>query len=206
MKLSRKIQIALLVFSFLIFSCSRACGQETRQNITILDTIAANSIDDIFNKVSTVSNFSLDTVYFNISDNEADWLIRKYFVEKFRPAVLIYSKEKKNNFIDIAIQNIGVKYDLVENKSEPARRELTIELFVTFFNKNNEISNFEVKKTNSDTLSYDQLAIVNSSNFRFAKAEIPKRELSFWNKYLEPAIAIVSTAIVTTLFFTVRTK
>jgi hypothetical protein len=46
----------------------------------------------------------------------------------------------------------------------------------------------------------------NRANFNFARTEILQKDLTIWDKYFEPVIVVVSAAIVTTLFFTVRSK
>ena len=205
----RKIVFILVFFSFLFCQMQTkliAKNQNVQQNFEIIDSLIEVSMIEIFEKLSTIKEFNSDTVNYYISENEADWLIQRHFTNKFSESVLTNNKLAKNNFIGITVEKIDLNYNFIDKKNNLINRNVNLKLFVSVNNKHSQTFTFEIDKKNEDTVSFSQLEFVNRSSFNFAKTEIPKKNLSFWNKYLEPTIAVVSAAIVTTLFFTVRSQ
>ena len=217
MQKSCKIIIFMLVFSGgLLFKQNglfgetqqkiTATNQNVKQNFTIIDSLVEKAVDEIIEKILRINDFDKDTIHFNISTNEASWLVQKHLINKLSKSVLINNNSTKKNFIDLTIENIELNYSFADKSNNLVIRDVSLKLFVALHDKNYQVLTFENKQKSEDTLSYTQLEFANRSNFEFAKAEIPNKKLSIWSKYLEPTIAVVSAAIVTTLFFTVRSK
>jgi len=180
--------------------------QKAKQNLSVIDSLFQASISEIIDKITSLKDFEKDTINYHITENEADWLVQKHLANKLEKFVLVNNKSSKKNFVGITIENIDLNYNFVANSNDFVIRSATLKLFASVYDKKNHTFTFEIEKYFEDTLNYTQLEFANRSGFAFAKAEIPKKKLSFWNKYLEPTIAVVSAAIVTTLFFTVRSK
>ena len=181
-------------------------NQPIKQNLAIIDSLFGISINEIVEKISLIKDFEKDTISYYISENEADWLVQKHLVNNLSKSILKNNKSEKRNFIGITIENIELNYNFIDKNNDSVVRTASLKLFVSVYDRESRTFTFETGKSLEDTLSYTQLELANRSSFEFAKTEIPKKKLSFWNKYLEPTIAVVSAAIVTTLFFTVRSQ
>ena len=202
---------SILLFNQNVLFCETqqkltATTPNAKQNLIIIDSLVEKAIDEIIEKIIQVEYFARDTIYFNITENEATWLVQKHLTNKFSEAALINNKAEKKNFIEITIENIGVNYYFADKTNNLVIRDASLKLFISLHDKKYHILTFEIEKKTEDTLFYTQLEFANKSNFEFAKAKIPNKKLSIWSKYLEPTIAVVSAAIVTTLFFTVRSN
>ncbi len=107
------------------------------------------------------------------------------------------------------IELIVDKYRIVySNKLETKKRvERKVQLAVTALIKKKGIPvqpiKFETEQ--NDTISVDFIEYIERDGTPF-KAEIPKEEETFVEKYIEPIIVIASSAIAILIFFTVRSK
>jgi hypothetical protein len=216
------IFIPIFIFLFIIcfFSLKADENCNIKNNFDVLDSIAELSVEDIYNKIKILNqeksnNIKLnDTIYYKISSNEVSFLIEKYLLNK--KSISKYFENKKyfvnnldsnsKNSIKITIEKFDVTFLKIKDLKDSVQRKFHIKLSILFSDENSVTSTFEIEKQFSDSLNFDCLEFANSVYFGFAKAEIPEKKLSFWKKYFEPAIVVASAAIVTTLFFLVRSK
>ncbi|MDC1068921.1 hypothetical protein OAQ99_07160, partial [Candidatus Kapabacteria bacterium] len=67
-------------------------------------------------------------------------------------------------------------------------------------------NNFIANKSFVDTINYEDIEYIEESEFDFDKAVVPKKDGSFFKKYLEPIIIVGSTLVTVFLLFTVRSS
>jgi len=202
---------SILFILFFVLHFTIQCEEKCiiKNNFEMLDTVMYLAISEVKTKLQ-MSELQVP-VCFNISNNEADFLVEKNFLKVRNNEDFPNNFFQKNayceaNSIKIVIEKIDVNFQKMKSNKDSVYRNSNVKLFVLVSDKNSFVSSYEIAKSIQDTLNYNDLEEVNRTNFSFAKTEIPQKDLTIWNKYFEPVIVVVSAAIVTTLFFTVRSK
>jgi hypothetical protein len=175
----------------------------------MLDTIMSLAISEIKTKLQTTE--LQVPVCFSVSNNEADFLVEKHFLKVGNNEDFLNNSFRKNanceaNSIKFVIEKIDVNFQKMKTSKDSVYRTSNVKLFVLISDENSFVSSYQIEKSIQDVLNYDDLEEVNRTNFNFARTEILQKDLTIWDKYFEPVIVVVSAAIVTTLFFTVRSK
>jgi hypothetical protein len=86
-------------------------------------------------------------------------------------------------------------------------RIITMQMNSAKFLPNGEIKNtLEGKYHFTDTLSENDINFIEDETFPISKGKKEEKKMSFFDKILEPAIIVATSAITVILFFTVRSK
>jgi hypothetical protein len=189
----------LILFMLLSVSISFAGQQD---NLATIDSLAAKSAETISAELNRIGLRNNDTISLKIvGDTSANWL----FIKQLDKQYSIVTDENKLPSVKIVIEKIATTYSSLPHKQDSLMRNIILKCLCLITDKKKHITTFSVPLQYEDTISYDLAQqYSNNATFPFANAQLPERSTSLWKKWIEPAVAVVSAAIITTLFFSVR--
>ncbi len=111
------------------------------------------------------------------------------------------------NTLQISVNHFKIEYKRVWSERPTNRIVRSVELDIITLLKNSDASvgSINFKKSFSDTLTFNDIDIVERDGTPFT-APRPKEPENFLKKYFEPIVVIGSTALAILLFFTIRSK
>ncbi len=156
----------------------------TTRTIQVLNE---KNIDKI--NISTKSNFE----YFN--DN---------FINNLIDGNIQISSESPIK-LKLNVKDFSVEY--FELKSEDLQRKISLDFVVFLEEKDGDIKILNKQEfTYSDTISNNDLELIENSNYPFTKGKFPTKNKSIFDEIIEPVIIISAAIISVVLFFTVRSN
>jgi hypothetical protein len=168
-------------------------------NKTIIDSLVsefATRIIQVLNKknidkinISTKSNFE----YFN--DN---------FINNLIDGNIQIDSESPIK-LKLVMKDISVEY--FELKSEDFQRRISLDFVVFLEEKDGSINILNKEEfTYSDTITSNDLELIENSNYPFTKGKFPTKNKSIFDEIIEPVIIVSAAIISVVLFFTVRSN
>jgi hypothetical protein len=200
-----KIKIAGFLF-LLIFSLPLTFAfAQTKTNLEIIYSLVDSSVSKINRDVNSNNlkiNFSMGN-YYSLFQNQviADFA-------KLGRTVLSDSMKPLSGFetINYSIDNAYVKYGEMERNGLLGSFVMPrkIDLSGSYSISEGTIISERFDFTYTDTVSIDDVKVIENPSFPFTQAEVPSEP--FFSSLFEPAIAIGSAALAIILFFTIRSK
>jgi len=156
----------------------------TTRTIQVLNE---KNIDKI--NISTKSNFE----YFN--DN---------FINNLIDGNIQISSESPIK-LKLNVKDFSVEY--FELKSEDLQRKISLDFVVFLEEKDGDIKILNKQEfTYSDTISNNDLELIENSNYPFTKGKFPTKNKSIFDEIIEPVVIVSAAIISVVLFFTVRSN
>jgi len=175
-------------------------SNELRDNFTILDSLVERVSADISNQIPNDAK----PLKLIISEHPAAWLLKQHLINNIAKKQITLTDSASENNLNINILKISVEYKLIK-ADDKLNRLVTVD--IDGYLKNKQITPIGKKKlVYSDTITTDDVEVVEASPYAFAKAAVPHPKESFFEKYFQPLIYVSSAVIVTVLFFTLRSK
>lgn len=188
--------IAILLF--LLPIALRA--NEPKENFFLIDSL----VQEISEEISKSINSEVQPLKVNFSEHPAYWLVKQHLINNLSKKQITIADTLCENNLNINILKIAVEYKLIK-ADEKLNRLITVD--IDGYLKNKQITPIGKKKlVFSDTITTDDVVVVEASPYAFAKATVPHPKESFFEKYFQPMIYVSSAIIVTVLFFTLRSK
>jgi hypothetical protein len=177
-------------------------SQSSKSNVFIIDSIFTKNLTEASKEIDSLSPKSINI---KITEHASkNFVFNKIFN-------LLNSRDYKidetsPNQLSINIYSCNLSYNTLSYSDIYLERKFIFDIELVL----KKHSSIRVIKTYKsvlvDTLSIADAEYFNQNEFDFAKAKVPDKTLSFFQKYIEP-IAITSAAILTViLFFTVRSN
>jgi hypothetical protein len=191
----------LLIFSF-SFTLTFA---QTKTNLEVFYSLVDSSVAKINQNVNSKNlkiNFSTGAFY-RLFQNQ----VIADFVRLGR-TVLSDSTKTLPDFetVNYSMDNANVKYGDMERNGLLGDfvMQRKIDLSGSYLISKETINSERFDFTYTDTVSVDDVKVIENPSFPFTQAEIPSEP--FFSSLFEPAIAIGSAALAIILFFTIRSK
>lgn len=109
------------------------------------------------------------------------------------------------SILKISVVDVATRYENTSS-SDSLERVITIKIrsSLQLDNSKSPLEILDVRYT--DRISRQSVNMLNSRIYPFASAKPPMPDLSFWEKYLEPAIITTAAVLTVWLFFSVRSN
>ncbi|MBM2813296.1 MAG: hypothetical protein HW421_58 [Ignavibacteria bacterium] len=206
MKIFRFILIIILLFYLYNFKCY----SQIKSNNEI--------IESLFEKFAQHLNLALvptngDSIILNITGSDAVSILKQKIITDSNLKKIIFieksSLKNPNQLVSISVilNNFGVEYLQDSTDTDKIIRKCFLTINANITNKEGLIrslpnfSSFVI-----DTLFHWQIHAAESNAYPFARAPLPDKKGSMWNKIIEPVVIVASAAATVLIFFYVRSK
>ena len=177
-----------------------------KTNLNLFQEVTSKSLNELEDVVTIIGR---DKIYkISIDDNTEK---KEFFInelkQKFYNAKFVYEVTDTVDFI-ININNLMFKTAYTDLKTKNflgddyINRELSVMYSYSIAGK--DISDRKVSKSYKDEIKVDRIEYVENGNYAFLKSVLPEKP--FLKKIMIPAVIVAVSAIVTILFFTIRSK
>ena len=178
-----------------------------QKNSTIVDSLLNEAS---LNIISNLSKSDIKKSYLSVSEHPAKDLLKNLLIKNSSGLGVTFLEGIPNistdNSIEILIKETGVEYFETENDSI-FTRIIIVDIFTSVRSVEGILSSIpETKYIYTDTIPSMSKYHIENSSANYTKAELPKKEMSFFEEILEPAIVIVTAAATVILLFTVRSE
>jgi hypothetical protein len=199
------IRISVISILMLFILASTADSKVLRTNYDIMDSLARSLSEEAINFSSCSSGDSIRLIG---NQNSASWLIDQYLIsESIRRGIVVFDSAQVYIGLTVNVTEAKTIYSTVPDDDMKFIREVNLGANIILRDKLGQLSQMEdIIRKYQDTLALEDIKKVGDSPYDFAHAEIPPEEPTFWQKALEPAVLIVSGAIIVYLLFTVRSN
>lgn len=170
-------------------------------NLEVQDSLAKEFAHEV--KTHLEKN-NINVLKMKINDHEASWLIEQK-VNNLLIKNGISIKDKAMGRLNIIIKKIAPEYDLVKD-DDLLKRKVELSLEYKIEGKGGLLHSDEFARTFTDTLRKESYLNYETPEHGFTQGNLPKEDLSFLEKYIEP-VAIVGAAVLSVyLFFSIRSQ
>jgi len=205
-----KILIVIL-FCFLTYgNLLFAQVENYRTNYVIFDSLMNKCLNEISDEVTILGNDRLYKI--NIKDNsDKKNFIENSFKQKFYNSRFIYVTDSDSIDYNIEINKIKFKtlYPKIYTKgiwgNDFFKREINVAFECKFISKDSKfIKDIQFDKKYSDDISSEYYEYIQGNDFSFMKSALPEKP--FFKKIFIPAVAVIVSAVIVILFFSIRSK
>jgi len=182
-----------------------ASSKLLRSNYDIMDSLAKSISAEAIDYSACLKG---DTIRFEDNQHSASWLIDQYLIsEAIREGIVVFDSARFYTNLTINILEARTTYSTVPDDDMKINRTVRLTANFILKDKNGLISQkADVNRSYNDTLALEDIPKAGDSPYDFARADLPTEEPTFWQKALEPAVLIVSGAVIVYLLFTVRSN
>lgn len=202
---SKKLFLTLSFYLFLIIS-SQITYSAPNSNIMIIDSLLKESFSQLFEKSNLKSQDTLN--YFFSEMPYIDYCENSFVDFAFDKNIILRKLQTENIQSENYIKIMPLKIDILYTETENAYiRTITLNFNAVEFLNDGVIKNkFDWEFRYSDTLGEMDLNNIENESIPISKGKRNEKKLSFFDKILEPAIIVATSALTVILFFTVRSK
>jgi len=191
--------LLILFFSHVIYS-------QAKTNLEVLYSLTDSLSNQILNEIPAgqkkiLLNLNLAENYTVFSNS-----IKSRFIDEGKEILNLPPGELNVPVVDIVIESVGIKYsEMFRNGwfgDHYVQRNATISgnYLLSLSAEGKKEFQFSI----TDTINVDEIKDLENDAFPFTKGNIPPEP--FISNLAEPVIAIVTTAVVVALFFSIRSK
>jgi len=205
------LKCLLCIFSLLILRGTSFSQENTITNLNAVDNLINESLDPFSNKLLQLGEENFYNLVTEESSEQHLYLIES-IKRKFNNYKILVNEDSGSIDYLVTIKNpkIEIKYNrFFTDKilgTKKVAREVLVSYDLELINTKNSLSIFKKHfyKKIKDSFDLDKFSFVNDNRYSFSRSVLP--EESSLNKFLFPAILIVTSAAAIILFFTIRSK
>ena len=190
---------------FCIMSCNQLALSAPNSNMQIIDSLLVLGYTQLFNNYHLEGQDTLDYMFSEMPNYD-------YFEQLLLNTAdnhnIQIRKANPTNVFNHYFKIFPVKIEILyKENNDNYTRTISINMNSAEFLPNGAVkNNFEHRYTFNDSLSEMDLNYIEDVAFPISKGKKEEKKLSFFDKILEPAIIVATSAITVILFFTVRSK
>ena len=190
-------------FVFLFFQQEAFSSPNT--NLHIIDSLLESGYTQMLHSYHLEAQ---DTLNYLLSDMPNYDYLEQILLNTTKINNVQIKKANSTNSVYPYIKIFPIKIEILyKENNNNYNRTITINLNSSEFLPNGEVkNNFEKQYTFNDSLNEMDLNYIEDASFPISKGKREEKKLSFFDKILEPAIIVATSAITVILFFTVRSK
>jgi len=196
--------IFIILVSF--FIVDKTCFAQVSTNLEIISRL----IDSSAAKISKTNDQIKKGFYLRNNLPQNYYILNNQIISAFvKNGNEVFNKPVDSRpELGYSISSIKVNYPELYKDSFLGGYKLTREIILdgnySLSNDGSNISAVNFKFTSNDTIDYDSINQIESSDLNFTRGTKPDEPM--FSSLLEPAIAVCTAAVVIYLFFTVRSK
>lgn len=205
----RRLFIAFFAISSLLSPFLSAQQPNTPpKNFDLCDTLLRQS-SRLLAKQLRQPLFPQDTLYVQVVSHEGSWMLESSLfsemkrIKRFRANDSLHHRFK----LSVRITDLATRYFATEGQFDMIAREVSCGLAATIETDDGVVQPLEpIQQQYHDTIPRQTISTLESKQYSFTTSSLPEAKPDFWKQVLEPAIIIVSGALIVALFFLVRTQ
>ncbi len=207
--LLRRTIIGVVWLLFVVVSLPAQQPSTSAKNLDICDTLLHQSSRRIVKQLRTPL-FPQDTLYLTPFQHEGAWMLEIALfselkkLKRFRPQDSLSAHRTK---LSLRITELATRYFAVQNEFDMVVREISCAIAGTVETSDGAVQALEtVQEQYRDTIPRQSVSMLESKQYAFTASSLPEAKPNFWKQIAEPAIVILSGALIVALFFLVRTQ
>jgi hypothetical protein len=116
-----------------------------------------------------------------------------------------YSESDTISKLELLVNQFRIEYAKIPDEKNKLKRTIAFSVSALIKRKSLAINPFKFDTLATDTIDVESIGYIERDGSPF-KGELPPEKETFFDRYIEPIVVIVSSALVVLLFFSVRSK
>lgn len=206
--LQRFIFAVFLILSFLYTPLFAQEPTSYPKNLDLCDTLLRQS-SRLLSKQLRRPIFPQDTLHLSVVQHEGSWMLETALFSELKKAKRFRAADSLRTpcKLTVRITDLATRYFTAEGQFDMIAREISCALAATLETNDGIVQPLEpILQQYRDTIPRQTISILESKQYSFAASSLPEAKPNFWKQILEPAIIILSGALIVALFFLVRTQ
>ena len=179
-----------------------------RTNFEILDSLSKTISEKI---IENVIKHNISKLTLLITNHSSSWLLEQNIVAVGNEKSLQFYNHKSdsiNSSLNLNIIKSGIGYLNLDKSRDSIIRVIHYEINGTISRSisNELIPINNISSVYQDTLSRDDVNLIEHNSYDFSKSSVPEPPKSFFDEITEPLIIVSSAIIVIVLLFSVRSQ
>jgi len=192
-----------LYILFIVQFVSNAQASVTT-NAESLELLAKQAIEFAIDNINLPDSTK---IVYSISQNPADFLLEKELLanSKFQFFSHVSNNDSNLHKLSVITKDFYIEFNELFNDNLERIAKLDFLAMMEYPN-GHKILLSDTSLVGNSIINIDLAERLNSTAPRFAKAQLPNKKRSIYEKLVQPAIVITATVLTVVLFFSVRSK